>query len=200
MKPYADDAPRRARQITADVVAIVAIALFVWLAVTVRTIIGAFGELGIRLQEAGDGFSDTMREIGDTLGGVPIIGSGIAAPFDGASQAGDTLADAGDAVRGTVEAISILAAFAVAALPIAAILVLWLVPRVRFARRAGELQRMVRSGVPLDLIALRGLVTLPLAQVLAQHPDPAEAWRRGDPELVQRLAALELRRDGVALR
>lgn len=200
MKLYADDAPRRARQITADIVAVLAIALFVWLAVTVRTIIGAFGELGIRLQEAGDGFSGTMREIGDTLGGVPLIGSGIAAPFEGAGQAGDTLADAGEAVRGTVEAVSNLAAVAVSALPIAAILILWLVPRLRFAMRAGELQRMVRSGVPLDLIALRGLVTLPIREVAAQHPDPAGAWRRGDPELVRRLATLELGRAGVALK
>jgi len=200
VKLYADDASRRTRQIIADVLALLGIALFVWLAVTVRTIIAAFGELGIRLQEAGSGFSGTMREIGDTLGGIPIIGSGVAAPFEGASEAGDTLVEAGEAVRGTVDAISIVAAVAVAALPIAAILAIWLVPRLRFASRAGELSRLVRSGAPLDLIALRGLVNLPLPVVAGLHADAAEAWRRGDPEVVRRLAELQLRRSGVALR
>ena len=200
MKLYADDASRRTRQIIADVLALLGIALFIWLAVTVRAVIAAFGELGIRLQEAGSGFSGTMREIGDTLGGIPIIGPGVAGPFEGAGDAGDTLAEAGDAVKGTVDAIAIVAAVAVAALPIAAILVIWLIPRLRFAARAGELSKLVRSGAPLDLIALRALMTLPLGVVAAQHPDPAGAWRRGDPDVVHRLAELELRRSGVALR
>ena len=200
MKLYADDAPRRTRQIIADGAALLGIGLFIWLAVTVRAIIGAFGELGIRLQEAGSGFSDTMREIGDTLGGIPIVGPAVATPFEGAGEAGDTLVEAGEAVRGTVDAISIVAAVAVAALPIAAILVIWLVPRLRRASRAGELSKLVRSGAPLDLIALRGLMTLPIDVVAAQHPDPAGAWRRGDPEVVRRLAELQLQRFGVALR
>ena len=74
------------------------------------------------------------------------------------------------------------------------------IPRLRRASSAGELSKLVRSGAPLDLIALRGLMTLPIDVVAAQHPDPAGAWRRGDPEVVRRLAELQLQRFGVALR
>ena len=200
MNLYADDAGRRGRQIFGDVVALLMIALFIWLAVTVRNVIAAFGELGIRLQDAGNGFSGTMSEIGEALGGVPLIGPGIAAPFDGASEAGDTLADAGEAVRGTVDAISLVAAFAVAALPIMAILLIWLLPRLKFASRSRELRAMSTDPAMLDLLALRALMTAPVRAVAAQHPDAAGAWRRGDPELVRRLAALELQRGGVTPR
>ena len=186
MNLYADDAGRRGRQIFGDVVALLMIALFIWLAVTVRNVIAAFGELGIRLQDAGNGFSGTMSEIGEALGGVPLIG--------------DTLADAGEAVRGAVDAISLVAAFAVAALPIMAILLIWVLPRLKFASRSRELRAMSTDPAMLDLLALRALMTAPVRAVAAQHPDAAGAWRRGDPELVRRLAALELQRGGVTLR
>ncbi len=200
MKLYADDPARRTGQILADLVAILAIAGFVGLGVLVHGVIAALGELGVRLQDAGTGFSGTMTEIGDTLGGIPLIGQGIAAPFEGASGAGDSLAEAVQAVQGTVTAVAIMAGILVAAGPVVAILLLWLVPRLVAAARAGELQALVRSGAPLDLVALRALTRRPIRELEALHDDPAGAWRRGDREVIDRLAALELRRAGVALR
>ena len=47
-------------------------------------------QVGKNLKGAGDGFQKTMADAGDTLGGVPLIGGGIRAPFDagGGSVAG----------------------------------------------------------------------------------------------------------------
>lgn len=199
MKLYADDPARRAWQIVFDLAALLAIALCIAIGVAVRGMIAALGEVGIRLEEAGSGFGGTMSEIGESLGQVPLIGPGIAAPFQGASDAGQSLAEAGRSVHDTVALIATVVGLLVAVAPIAAILLLWLVPRLRFAARAGELAALVRSGAPLDLLALRALARRKPAQLAAIHPDPAGAWRRGDPAVVRELAALELRRAGVAL-
>lgn len=200
MKLYADTRSRRTTQIVVDLLAIVAIAAFVWLGTVVYSVIIAVAELGVQLEDAGSGFSGTMQEIGDTLSGIPILGSGIAAPFAGASDAGQTLVDAGQAVQDTVTAAALTAGVLTAAGPVLAILAIWLLPRLIGAARAGELQSIVRSGAPLDLVALRALTRRPIHELAAVHDDPAGAWRRGDREVIDRLAALELRRAGVAPR
>lgn len=199
MKLYADRPGRRTRQIIADLLALFAIAFFVWAGVSIHNLIAALGDLALRLREAGDGFSGTMTEIGETLGSVPFIGPGIAAPFDGASGAGDALARAGQTGQDTIAAIAVLAGILVAVGPIVLIAIIWLVPRLRGAVRAGELAAIVRAGAPLDLVALRALSHRPVREVVAVSADAAGQWRRGDADTIRALAELELRAAGVAL-
>jgi hypothetical protein len=151
------------------------------------------------MEEAGSGFQDTMDELGETLGGIPLIGGGIRAPFDGASQAGGALEAAGQSQQETVYQLAFGLGIGVAVLPIAMILVLWLVPRIRFVRRAGRATAVVSHEAGLDLLALRALATQRLPAITSISPDALGAWRRGDEQVVRQLAELELRASGVRL-
>jgi hypothetical protein len=200
MKLYSDFTGRRTRQIVADVIALISISLWVWFGVTIFQLIQNLAGFGVQMEEAGLGLEKTMTDIGEALGGVPVVGGGIRAPFDGASEAGAALAEAGRNQQEAVFQLAVGAGIGVAILPVLMILVLWLVPRIRFIRRAGRAGAIVESGAGLELLALRALATQKLAAITAVDADALAGWRRGDPDIVRRLAQLELRSSGVRLR
>jgi len=199
MRPYSDFAAQRTRQIIADIIAISLIVVFLLIGIQLGTGIAAVGLLGAGLASAGLGFQGSMSEIGESLASIPLIGPGISAPFGGASEAGATLAEAGSAFQSAMGVLGFVVGFLVAAGPIIILLLVWLVPRLRFAVRAGRLHSAVAAGVPLDLLALRALVHRKTRVVEATGPDPAGAWRRGDEGAIRALASLELRAAGVRL-
>jgi hypothetical protein len=121
-------------------------------------------------------------------------------PFSAASDAGGALADAGQSQQELVQQLALTLGIGVAVLPILMILVLWLVPRIRFARRAGRAKDMVRAGVGVDLLALRALANQKLTTIAEIDVDAMGAWRRGDDAVMRRLAALELEASGIRLR
>lgn len=200
MKLYSDFGPRRTRQIIGDVLALAAIAAWAWLGVAVYQLVENLSAFGVQMEEAGAGFKQTMTEVGDTLGGVPLIGGGIRAPFDGASGAGGALEAAGQSQQVAVNQLATGLGIGIAALPILTILVLWLVPRIRFARRAGRAKAIVKSGAGIDLLALRALATQKISALTTVDPDAMAAWRRGDETVMRALAQLELKSSGVRLR
>ncbi|WBU38684.1 hypothetical protein [Homoserinibacter sp. YIM 151385] len=199
MKLYAEIPARRAAQIAADVVALLAIGLAVWLGVAVHGLVVALADLGRQLEEAGSGFRGTMTEIGDALGGVPLIGGGIRAPFDAASGAGSTLADAGRTQQEVVETAAVLLGIGIAVTPIALVLLVWLLPRLRFARRAAEATAMRALPEGTELLALRALGRASARELRAVGPAPLASWRQGDRQVQRRLAQLELTRAGLRL-
>ena len=200
MKLYSDFAPRRARQIVADVLALATIAAWVWLGVTVFQLIMNLADFGRQMEDAGAGFKDTMTEVGETLGDVPLIGGGIRAPFDGASDAGGALQAAGMSQQVAVSQLATGLGIGIAALPILTILLLWLIPRIRFVRRAGRASAMVKADAGIDLLALRALATQKISALSGVGPDPMAAWRRGDETVMRQLAQLELKSSGVRMR
>jgi hypothetical protein len=199
MKIYSDFAARRTRQIIADVLALGAIALWVWFGYTVFTLINNLAVFGVQMEDAGAGFRETMTEVGETLGGVPLIGPGIRLPFDGASAAGGSLESAGQAQQEAVLQLATTLGIGTAALPVLTILIVWLVPRILFIRRAGRAKAIVTADAGLDLLALRALTTQKLSAITAIDADALGAWRRGEPQVVRRLAQLELKSSGVRL-
>jgi hypothetical protein len=199
MKIYSDYAGHRSRQILVDVLALAAIGAWAWLGYTIYTLVMNLQSFGIQMEEAGAGFKDNMTEISDTLGGIWLIGEGIKAPFDAASDAGSSLEQAGLDQQLAVQQLATGLGVGIAVLPILTILVFWLVPRIRFARRAGVAKQLVKSGASVDLLALRALSNQKLAAIAAVHPDPAGAWRRSEPAVISALANLELRSSGVKL-
>ena len=199
MKFYSDFRARRARQITWDVLALLAIAAWVWLGVFVYKLVYGLTDFGIQMEDAGAGFRQTMTDLSTDLGNVPLIGTGIRAPFDGASDAGASLESAGQAQQVAVQNLATGLGIGIAVLPVLMILIIWLIPRVRFARRAGTAKSLVRAGANVDLLALRALATQRITTLAQVDPDPVAAWRRGDTAVVRALAALELRSSGVRL-
>jgi len=199
MKLYSDFGPRRTRQIIGDMVALAAIAAWVWLGITVYQLVENLAGFGVQMEQAGAGFKETMTEVGETLGGIPLIGGGIRAPFDGASGAGGALEAAGQSQQVAVNQLATGLGIGIAALPIIMILVLWLVPRIRFVRKAGRAKAIVKSGAGIDLLALRALATQKISALSAVDPDAMAAWRRGDETVMRALAQLELKSSGVRL-
>lgn len=199
MTLYSDFGPRRTRQIVADVIALALIGAWTWLGVAVYQLVGDLAGFGEQMEDAGAGFADTMTAIGTTLGSVPLIGGGIRAPFDGASGAGSALESAGQSQQTTVDQLALVLGVGIAVLPILMILVVWLIPRLRFVRRAAHARSAVRSRVSIDLLALRALASQSVAALLAVDPEPTTAWRRGDAVVMRSLAELELKSAGVRM-
>jgi hypothetical protein len=199
MKLYSDFRRRRAVQVVGDLLALALIAVSVWAAVVLHGFVTGFAVLGRQLEEAGTGFRGSMTDIGSTLGDVPLIGPGIAEPFDGASAAGATLESVGRGQQDLVGWIAVFAAIGIAALPIAAVLLLWVVPRVVRGVRAERTAAALTRPGGTDLLALRALTGRSLPGVLAAAPDAVAGWRRGDPATIRALAALEARSVGVRL-
>jgi hypothetical protein len=197
MKLYSDFGPRRTRQIIADLVSLALIVAWVWLGVTVYTLIENLASYGVQMEDAGAGFRETMTQVGETLGGVPVIGEGIRAPFDGASDAGAALEAAGQSQQVAINQLATGVGIGIAALPILTILLLWLVPRLRFIRRAGRAQKLIESGAGVDLLALRALASQKIEALTEVDRDAMAAWRRGDEVVMRKLAALELKASGV---
>ena len=200
MQIYSDYAAHRSRQIAVDVFAVAAIAAWIGLGAFVYSLVLDLARFGAQMQSAGADFSSTMADIGDRLGGVPLIGGGISGPFEAASGAGESLEAAGRSQQEAVLNLAVGLGWGIAVVPVATILLFWLVPRLRFTRRAASTRRMVGSGVTVDILALRALTNQKLSVIAAVDADPVSAWRRGDIEVMRSLAQLELKASGVRLR
>lgn len=199
MNWYSSYPRQRVRQIIADAVALAVIILSIVTAVSVVESIRALGSFGRDLEEAGESFAGNLGAAGEQLGGVPLVGEGIRTPLDAAAGAGDVVAQAGRDQQALVETVAVGTGWALVLTPLALLVLLWLIPRLRFARRSGLLRRMLAAGLTADTLAARAIAQQPLRRLTRVHPDPAAAWRAGDATVVRDLAALELRRSGVPL-
>jgi hypothetical protein len=198
MKWYADLPGRRELQLAGDLTLAVWVVVWVWLADVVHDAVMELAEPGRQLEAAGSSLGDRLRDAGSTVGGIPYVGDDADKPFQAAGSSSDQLAAAG---RSQVEAVQTMAfwlGLTVALVPILVALAVYLPPRIRFVRRATAGQRFLDSAADLDLFALRALANQPLHVLARISPDPAEAWRRKDADVVRRLAALELKANGLA--
>ncbi|SMH49836.1 hypothetical protein SAMN06295885_3422 [Rathayibacter oskolensis] len=197
MQIYADLPAVRARQITADALAVAVVVIAVAAGIAVGSLIAGLAEIGRRLESAGSGFGTTMSDAGSTLGGIPLLGDTVRAPFDEASGAGAVLAAAGRDQQQLAGALAVVAGLAVGGLPLLLLAVLWLRPRLRFARRTAELRALGTTAAGSELLALRALTEASPGEILAAHPDAVPRWRAGDPAATAALSALALRRAGL---
>lgn len=199
MKFYADAPIRRTMQILGDVLLVVWVYAWVRTAVAVRDATLSLAEPGEQISAAGTGLADQLRDAGDRVGGLPLVGDEVRAPFDGAGGAADRLAAAGDAQVAAVETLAFWLSLAVWAVPVLLAVAIYLPLRWRFVREASAGRRFVDSSDDLDLFALRAMARQPLHRLARISDDPAGAWRRRDPQVVRQLAALELRDSGLTV-
>jgi len=199
MRPYADVPGRRALQILADVLAVTAIVVAVRVGRAVHDAIAAYSVWGERVESAGESLASSFTSIGATLSQIPLVGTIIGDPFTGAVGAADELAALGDDIQERVSSFATTAGVLTAALPILAVLVVWLVPRLRFAVRAGRVRAVALSPAGRDLLALRALASAPIQDLQRLRPDVAAAWRAGDEAAIDALASLTLSQAGVRI-
>ncbi len=196
---YADTPNRRARQIAADVWFVLWCALWVFLAIRLHELIVPLSGPGESLADVGDSLTENMTAAGEAVGGLPFVGDQVREPFDRVGAAGETLAAAGRGQQEVVERLAIFLPAALAFLAIALLAVVWLPLRLRFVARATAARRYLNRTNDTDLFALRALATQPLAELLLVDRNPVAAWRRGDPDAIRSLAALELRSEGLRI-
>lgn len=199
MRLYAQTPARRSRQVLADLIAVVLIAAAVKFALVVHDAITLLAEPGKKAQSAGDDLAAGLEGAGDAASKVPFVGDSLEKPLRSAAEAGNGLSDAGQSLQDTVGRAATLTAAALIVLSVAFVLVLWLPPRLRWIRRAAATRRLLDDLGGADLLALRALTgpQRDLAAVPAPPGGLADAWRRGDPQVIADLSQVVLRRQGL---
>lgn len=197
MKIYADTSARRLRQQIGDLLLLVWLWLWVTTAELVHDATMMLARPGEEIAEAGTGMAERLREAGARVDDVPLVGDEVRAPFDGAGDAADRLASAGDAQVEAVTDLAFWLGLSVGAIPILLALAVYLPRRWRFIREATAGRRFIDATEDLDLFALRAMSRQPMHRLARISDDPAGAWRRGDPGVVRALAELELRDSGL---
>ncbi len=197
MKLYADRSARSTTQVVLDVLFVCWIIGWIWIGAVVHDGTMGLAGPGRQITSSATGLAASMSDAGDFLGGVPLIGDGVATPFDRAATASESLADAGRAEVGAVERLAFWLGLSIALIPILVVATRYLPGRVRFVREAGAAQRFVDGPADLELFALRAMTHQPLHVLARVSVDPVTALRERDAAVIARLADLELRDAGL---
>ncbi len=192
MKLFADTPVRRTLQVIADLLFVTWLVLWVWVGMAVHDGTMELAGPARQTDAAATSMAEQFREAGGRLGDAPLVGDELAAPFDKAADASDRIAGAGRDTVTAVERLALLLGLSVALIPILIVSVVHLPLRWRFIREATAGARFIDAQEDLDLFALRALAHQPMRVLARISDDPAGAWRARDPEVVRRLAALEL--------
>jgi hypothetical protein len=197
MRLYADTTGRLGRQLFSDVFVLVWLIFWTWLATKLYDLVVSLGVPGEKLASAGDGIANGLRDAGSQAHRVPVAGDALSEPFSRATQRARGLADAGREQVTVVHEMAWVLALLLLAVPVAVVLFGWLPWRLRWVRRASSAVSLRDGTAGRDLLALRALATQPLRRLSTVDDDPVGAWRRGDPDVLDRLAGLELRHLGL---
>ena len=197
MKLYADAPTRFTAQLVGDVLFVCWVLAWVWIGNVVHDGTMDLAGPGHQIIASATGLSDSMRGAGDALGDLPVIGDGASAPFDQASEASASLADAGRTEVRAVERLAFWLGLSIALIPILVVGVLYLPRRARFVRDTVAAQRFVDGPADLEVFALRAIVSQPLHVLARVSDDPMTALRERDRTVIARLADLELRANGL---
>jgi hypothetical protein len=197
MKLYADVPARFTAQLVGDVLFVCWVLAWVWIGNVVHDGTMDLAGPGHQIIASATGLSDSMRGAGDALGDLPVIGDGASAPFDQASEASASLADAGRTEVRAVERLAFWLGLSIALIPILVVGVLYLPRRARFVRDTVAAQRFLDGPADLEVFALRAIVSQPLHVLARVSDDPMTALRERDRTVIARLADLELRANGL---
>ncbi|MFI2363711.1 hypothetical protein [Promicromonospora sp. NPDC019610] len=195
MRLYAAAPARGARQVLGDLLLLAWIAAWAWAGREVWAATVELGRPGRATATAADDMAARFHDVEGRIDGIPGVGDDLAAPFSGAADAAESLAEAGRSQAETVADVALLVGLAVFLVPVLLVAVVYVPLRVRFVRRASAGRRLVAADPAL--LALRALTNRPLRALTRISADPVRAWRDGDPDVVRRLADLELRALGL---
>lgn len=198
--PYATTPGRLLAQLFSDVVIVIWTFIWVLVGVAVHSAVATIAGVGRQVEGGANGVADSLKSAGHSAHRIPLVGDAVSKPLTAASKAALEMAGAGHDLDTTATWLAVLLALAVAAPPILAVAMPWLVLRIRFFRRKWTVSALATTPAGEQLLALRALANRPLRKLAAVSPDPVGAWRVGDPGAIRGLAALELRSAGIAAR
>ena len=194
---YAETPARRTRQIVAALTALVVLVLCWWLGNAVHDVTAELAGPGRTLESAGAELADRMDDAGSAAAEVPLVGGELQDALSRGGDAGRSIEAAGIEQQRDVAALATTLGWVTGGVPALVAVTLWLPKRLRFARRAGQASQLRRHDLGLDLFALRALARQPIGALARLPRDPAAGWRNHDPEIIEALAALELRQLGL---
>ena len=197
MSLYADAPVRRTAQLAGDLLVAVWVGVWIRVGIGVHHLTDALAKPGEQINSGASDLAGRLRDAGQAVGQVPLVGDAAGKPFDGAGGAADQLAAAGRAQAEAVHTLAFWLGLCVALIPILIVLAIHVPLRVRFYRRARAGQKFLDAAADLDLFALRAMTNQPLHVLARVSDDPAGAWRQRDPAVVRKLAELELRDVGL---
>ena len=199
IKFYSDIPARRARQLAGDIWLVVWTVCWIMISAKLHGLIMTLAAPGQAIADGATNLAESADSAGDSISGLPLVGEALAAPFSGMSAAASTLASAGQAEADAVANLAMFVAVVLAVLAFASFAAFWIPIRLAFIRRASAAQQFVNADDDLDLFALRALARQPLHVLARISDDPAGDWRRGDRRIIDRLAELELREEGLRM-
>ena len=135
---------------------------------------------GRQTAESASSLAGSLTDAGDSLGGLPVVGDSVSAPFDTAAGASDRLAEAGREEVRTVQRLADLLGLSIALIPILVVGLFFVPRRLRFVREATAAQRFIDADADLDLFALRAMTHQPMHVLARVSDDPVAALRDGD--------------------
>lgn len=197
MKMYAERPWRLTRQIVADLALAAWCLLWIWAAVGLYQIVKRLAVPGEKLESSGDRLASDLADAEAKAGAVPLIGKTVASPFGRAAEAARGIAEAGRDQQNAVGDLATGVAWFTAVAPILLALALWIPFRAMWIRAATAAVKVRRRPGGAELLALRALATAPLRRLADLDDDVVTGWRDGDPEMVDCLARMELRRLGL---
>ncbi|TDQ52428.1 hypothetical protein [Actinorugispora endophytica] len=199
MKIYADHPLRFCLQFLGDAFALVWIVLWIRAASALHEALNALAAPGALMEEAGDGLTSHMRDAAAAAEDVPLVGEQLARPFSGMGDTGEDLAAAGTGFQEGVAELAVGLSLLTAVLPVVVVLGVWLPSRIRWIRQASGVRRLrgLAPAAGAELLALRALSSASAGALSRVHRDPVGAWRSGDADAIDGLAALELGRLGL---
>lgn len=198
--PYATTPRRLLAQLFSDVAIVIWTFVWVLVGLAVHSAVSTIAAAGRQFEGGADGVADSLKSAGHSADHIPLVGDAMSKPLTAASRAALDIAGAGHNLDTTASWLAVVLALAVAAPPALAVVVPWLVLRIRFFRRKWTVSMLAGTPAGEQLLALRALANRPLRRLAAVSPDPVGAWRVADPGAIRGLAALELRSAGIAVR
>ena len=143
--------------------------------------------------------AENFREAAAEAAKVPVAGEQLRRPLDSASVSLGTLIESANQQVASIERLALLVGWLVFLIPVTIVIAFWLPRRIRFYRQAHASQVFLDSLADLDLFALRAMAAQPLYVLAEISDDPVQAWRSGDREVINKLAEVELKRNGLQL-
>jgi hypothetical protein len=198
--PYATTPGRLLAQLLSDIAVVIWTLVWALVGLAVHGAVSTIAEVGRQVQGGADGVADSLKSAGHSADRIPLVGDAVSEPLTAASKAALDIAGAGHNLDTTATWLAVVLALAVAAPPTLAVVMPWLVLRIRFFRRKWNVSVLAATPAGEQLLALRALANRPLRRLTAVSADPVGAWRREDFGAIRGLAALELRSAGISVR
>jgi hypothetical protein len=144
-----------------------------------------------------DRLGGAVAEVGDVIGGLPLIGEEVAGPAGEITAAGENAVASADEARASARTVGLLLGISIALIPTSPVPLLYLPRRIALARERRALTRALIEGRTPELdqtLAERAVAHLPFRRLSRVSEDPCGDLRSGRHEA---LADAELAWFGV---